>query len=124
MKTIVCTLFMLVSAISYAGECHWQCPVTTENVGAYFDNDHFSWSDPQDVNHMAIGFGGAMLISTALNRYTSLKPWQSALIGAVAMGIIGTTKEVMFDTYTGRTDIKMYWAGGLTAGLAFTVLHF
>ena len=123
MKYVVCMLLMLATTIGYA-DCTVQCPVTADTAGAYFNEDHFSWSDPKDTTHVFIAMSGALVIATALNRYTTLKPWQSALLGAVAMGLIGTTKEVMFDSYTMRTDIKTYWAGGLAGGLMFTVLTF
>lgn len=123
-KRAALALITLLASNAAMAECRVQCPVTSENVGQYFDADKFSWSDPTDQVHMLIGFGGAMLISTALNKHTTLKPWQSALIGSLAMGLIGTTKEVMFDTYTSRTDIKTYWAGALAGGLSFTVLNF
>lgn len=120
--TIIGLLALLVSYNSYA--CDVQCPVNEGNVGEYFKQDHFQWTDYDDVTHLLIGFGGAMVIAQALTHYGHMKPWQAALIGAVAMGVIGTTKEVMFDSYTSRTDIRTYWAGGISGGLAFTVLSF
>lgn len=119
---LIVTLFS-INNVSWA-DCTVQCPVTDQNVGKYFDADHFSWSNYDDDVHMLIGFGGALTIGEALTHYAKMPSWEAALIGGVAMGMVGTTKEVMFDTYTGRTDIKTWWIGGAAGGVTVMALHF
>lgn len=124
LEIVLFPLLLLISTSAQAEICRIQCPVTSDNVRYYFEADNFQWTDPSDVQHMLIGFGGTFVIATILEHHWDMKPWQAALIGAVTMGIIGTTKEVMFDTYTSRTDIQTYWGGALTGGLTFTLLKF
>lgn len=120
-KTFVVGL--MIGKVALA-DCAVQCPVTPDNVKYYYAADKFQWTDPGDVQHLLIGYSGTLVIATALNHYFKVTPWKSALIGAVTMGVIGTTKEVMFDTYTSRTDIQTYWGGALSGGLTFIILKF
>lgn len=124
MRRIIPVLFtLLYPHLGYAA-CEVQCPVTDQNVGAYYDADHFQWATYDNDVHLLIGFGGALVIGEALVHYGHLPSWEAALIGSIAMGLVGTTKEVMFDTYTGRTDIKTWWAGAGAGGLTLIALHF
>lgn len=104
--------------------CTVQCPVDNGNVGKYFDSDHFSWTNPSDQIHLAAGLAGSLIIGEFIHHYTHIPAWQAAIIGSLAMGIVGTTKETLFDTYTSRTDITCWWVGGITGGLTLIVLHF
>lgn len=126
---IVKTLLIIASIIiitwaTGAKACDNQCHVTPDNAYGYYAQDHFSWDTYDNDVHLLLGFGGSLIIGEALTRYAKLPAWESALIGAVAMGMIGSFKEIMLDSYSGRTDQKMYWAGGLAGGLTVVALHF
>lgn len=118
------TLFVLILPAVMARACDNQCPVTQDNAYGYYAADHFNWSVYDNDVHLLVGFSGSVVIGEALTRYAKLPAWESAIIGAVVMGLAGSVKEVMFDSYTGRTDQKMYWAGGLAGGLTVVALHF
>jgi hypothetical protein len=123
---IVGTLILvaLASCPVKALACDSQCPITPDNAWGYYNGDHFSWSNYDNDVHLLVGFGGALVIGEALTHYAKLPSWEAALIGAVAMGMVGTAKETMFDTWTSRTDIKTWWAGGTAGGLTVIALHF
>ncbi len=123
---ILSALIIQLYAINiHAEECTIQCPVTSPEIAwAHFQDDHFRWTDTQQQVHMLIGFSGTLVVSELLTRYTYLKPWQSALIGTVALGLVGVTKEVMFDAYTSRSDIMGWFGGAAAGGLTFIVIHF
>lgn len=123
MKYFMILLFSLLSSPSYA-DCYVQCPVNDNNIIAYHNADHFQWTNYDDDLHLALGFGGAIVIATALEHYGGLPAWESGLIGGITMTLFGVSKEVLFDTYTSRTDIKTWAAGGLSGGLTFMVLNF
>lgn len=116
-------LLMLLTSNAYAG-CDVQCPVNNENIVAYHDGDHFSWKNYDDDVHLLVGYSGSFLVGQSLVRFAKMPAWEAALIGTLALGLFGTTKEVMFDTYTSRTDIKTYWAGALAGGVTVFVLNF
>ena len=127
-----CILYVLIVTMlltmAFCGRanatCTVQCPVTQDNAWNYVVADHFQWSSYDQDVHMLLGYSGALVIGEALIHYGHVRPWVASLVGTIALGLIGTTKEVMFDTYTGRTDIKTYWAGALSGGLTVIALHF
>lgn len=125
---IICTLIVInCIAIPYdcmSDTCTVQCQVTQDNVWGYYNSDHFQWTNPDTQVHLLVGFSGSLLIGELIHQYTHLPAWESALIGTLIIGLAGTTKEVMFDTYTSRTDIKAYWGGALIGGLTVTIIHF
>lgn len=117
-------LLLLLVSTPVLADCTVQCPVTKENAGDYFQSDHFRWTDYDQDVHMLAGLSGSLIIGEVLIHYFDVSPWEAAIMSSIAMGMIGTTKEVMFDTYTSRTDIKTWWIGGIVGGATLVVLHF
>jgi hypothetical protein len=118
----VCSI-LFISIPSHA-DCTVQCPITPDNVWGYYSGDHFQWSNYDDDVHMLMGFGGAVVIGKALTHYANMPAWKAAIISSIAMGLVGTFKETMLDTYTSRTDIKTWYIGGISGGLTVIALHF
>lgn len=126
MRLILAILAFYLGYATYANadNCTEQCPVNSGNSWAYNQADHFRWNDWDTDLHVAIGFGGTLLLSEVLTRKFDVSPWKAAIMSSVIVGLTGTTKEVMFDTYTSRTDIKSYWGGSLVAATTFVVINF
>ncbi len=120
----ICMVLTVTCMAKTVNACDVQCPVTEQNAWGYHQADHFSWQHSDDQVHLLVGFSGSLLIGELVQHYAKLPVWQSALIGTIIIGLAGTAKEVLFDTYTSRTDISCYWAGALVGGLTVLVIHF
>jgi hypothetical protein len=86
--------------------------------------DRIEWTDYNDGVHLLASYSMSTVTGLTLQRYAGLKKWEAAALGALTGTFFGFTKEVFFDRYTSRTDLKMWAAGGAAGGLTILVLDF
>lgn len=94
------------------------------DVNPYYESDHFQWTNYNDDTHLLVAYSATVLCTLALEHKFGMKRWQAALTSAVAIGMLGTFKEVFHDEYNSRTDTKMWWAGAAAGGLTVVVFQF
>lgn len=95
-----------------------------KDYNPYHDVDHFSWQDYDDDIHIMSGFAISLTTGLIFQRYAKLPTWQSALYGTLIGAGVGIAKEVFFDNFTSRTDIKCWMAGGAAGGLTLISVSF
>lgn len=94
------------------------------DCNAYVQEDHFKWTNYDDQIHMLAAYSISITSAMIIEHGFKLSKLESALLGAVFTGMIGTAKEVFHDDYTSRTDIKTWWLGAATAGFTVVVFDF
>jgi hypothetical protein len=87
-------------------------------------SDHFQWTNYDNGIHLLAGYSISLTTSLLLEKQFKMKPVPALIIGVLVGGFIGTVKETFFDVYASQTDLKTWWAGSISGGLTFTVIHF
>lgn len=120
MKYLLITLSLLTATTALAED---KAPNGVE-WESYHTNDHFQWTNYDDLVHITIGFGMAYVGADLLNKKAGLPPWEAALIGTLGSIVFESTREAFFSTYTSKTDIKTWSGGAALGGALFYTIHF
>lgn len=91
---------------------------------SYEAQDHFAWTNYDNDVHLLAAYGMSLTTGLILEHQFGMKRLPAAIIGTLTATFFGITKEVMFDRYTSRTDIKTWTVGGFAGGLTMTLLRF
>lgn len=118
MKKLMILILLVTSLVSTIGK------TDSVNWQAYHDIDHFKWTDYNNGVHILTAYAITMTGTMLLTKKFGMNKFLAAGIMTVVGGLVGTTKEVFFDKYTSRTDIKCWWAGAATAGAMSIVINF
>ena len=118
---IVAMLTVMGSNTSFASNNGSSC---LPDCNDYVSQDHFQWTNYDDDVHMMAAFSIALTSSMIMEHRFHMNRVESALFGVVIGGLIGTSKEVFFDDYTSKTDIKTWWLGFGIAGTSVILLRF